>query len=487
MLKKNRITAVILSLAMLTITLPTSVGADGETPQTLVTEAKEKLEIYNSDNIRGNITLPSEIKAGDKNTAVSVKWISSNPEIITDSDIPVGDIGIDDYTVMPAGVVTRQSEDTSVTLTAVIEYDGAEDTKVFETTVKAAPTKTDALEAYIFSFFESNHNEQVYFAVGEDPLHFTDLNGGKPVLVSNVGKQGIRDPYIIRTPEGDKFYLIATDLKAEVQGFGDEATLTGSLGMVVWESTDLVNWTEPRLVDVGAKAYIDATGYHLGCVYAPEAVYDDVTGEYVLFWASRWYPYWISSGETNKTGRKYKIFYSRTRDFVNFTQAQLYMDYDGPGVGAIDTTMIKTDGGKYYRVTADGDMTVQNADFILGKWRKVSDITTLHKKMNGYDNYAATHKNNSGETLELTGGLIEGPEFFKFNDSNRWGLYADNYQLPGFGYIPMSSEDLSDDTGTKWQLYGRDEYNFGNLKKRHGSILGITKEEYERLIQVYGE
>lgn len=487
MLKKNRITAGILALGMMMSLSPMTIQADGETAEALVAQAKEELSIYGLRDIRGNITLPDEIKVGELNTAVSVSWTSSKPEVITDKDIPVGDIGIEDYSVMPAGVVTRQEKDTNVTLTATLELDGVTDTKVFETEVKAKPEETGELEAYIFPFFESNHNEQVYFAAGKDYLHFTDLNNEKPVLISTVGNQGVRDPYIIRTPEGDKFYLIATDLKAEVQGFQDAATLTGSLKMVVWESVDLVNWSEPRLVDVGARAYIDATGYHLGCVYAPEAVYDEVTGEYVLFWASRWYPYWISSGETNKTGRKYKIFYSRTRDFVSFTPAKLYMDYTGDGVGAIDTTMIKTDSGKYYRVTADGDMTVQNADFILGKWKKVSDITTLHKKMNGYDNYAATHKNSSGETLELTGGLIEGPELFKINGEDKWGLYADNYQLPGFGYIPMSSEDLSDDTGTKWQLYGRDEYSFGKLRKRHGSILGITKEEYERLLEVYGD
>ncbi len=483
MLNKNLMTAAVLALGISVFNA--GVSAEGNA-QSIVTEAAQQLSICNLDDVRTNITLPSEIKIDD-DTIVAVKWVSSNPSVITDTDIPIEDIGIDEYTVIPAGVVTRQDEDTTVTLTATLEYDRERYTKTFEANVKAEPEEDPKLEAYIFSFFESNHNEKVYFAAGEDPLHFTDLNGGQPVLVSDVGNKGIRDPYFIRTPQGDKFYLIATDLRAEVQGFGDEATLTGSLKMVVWESTDLVNWSDARLVDVGAQAYIDATGYHLGCVYAPEAVYDEVTGEYVLFWASRWYPYWLSSGETNKTGRKYKIFYSRTRDFVNFTQAELYMDYNGDGVGAIDTSMIKSDDGKYYRVTADGDMTIQNADFILGNWKKVSDITTLHTKMNGYDNYAATHKNNSGETLELTGGLIEGPEFFKFNDEQRWGLYADNYQLPGFGYIPMTTTDLSDTTGTAWKLYGRDEYDFGNLKKRHGSVMGITKDEYNRLLDVYGK
>lgn len=44
-------------------------------------------------------------------------------------------------------------------------------------------------------------------------MNWDDLNDNNPVLTSTLGEKGVRDPFIIRSPEGDKFYLIATDLK----------------------------------------------------------------------------------------------------------------------------------------------------------------------------------------------------------------------------------------------------------------------------------
>jgi hypothetical protein len=50
----------------------------------------------------------------------------------------------------------------------------------------------------------------------------------------------------------------------------DAAERKGSRGIFVWESTDLVNWTNERLVNVE-----DATA---GMVWAPEALWDPEKG-----------------------------------------------------------------------------------------------------------------------------------------------------------------------------------------------------------------
>ena len=77
---------------------------------------------------------------------------------------------------------------------------------------------------YLFTYFTGEgtaDGEQIYYALskGNDPLHWRELNGGKPVLTSTLGEKGLRDPFIIRSPEGDKFYQIATDLR--IYGNGD--------------------------------------------------------------------------------------------------------------------------------------------------------------------------------------------------------------------------------------------------------------------------
>ena len=86
-------------------------------------------------------------------------------------------------------------------------------------------------------------------------------------------------------------------------GWGD-CQVGGSKSIVVFESTDLINWTDARLVKVARD---DA-----GCAWAQESVYDDKSGRYMVFWASK----------TESTGDGLqRVYRSYTRDFINFTEA----------------------------------------------------------------------------------------------------------------------------------------------------------------------
>ena len=52
-----------------------------------------------------------------------------------------------------------------------------------------------------------------------------------------MGEKGVRDPFILRSPEGDKFYMIATDLNIHANGDWGAAQNSGSQALMVWEST----------------------------------------------------------------------------------------------------------------------------------------------------------------------------------------------------------------------------------------------------------
>lgn len=86
---------------------------------------------------------------------------------------------------------------------------------------------------YLYVHFkrESADGEQIYFALsdGNDPLQFRDLNGGEPVLYSTLGERGVRDPHIVRSPDGDRFS--GRDRSAPVQqasiGTGTSAEAAG--------------------------------------------------------------------------------------------------------------------------------------------------------------------------------------------------------------------------------------------------------------------
>lgn len=70
------------------------------------------------------------------------------------------------------------------------------------------------MAAYLFAHFigEEKNGEQIYFSVSQDGLHWKDLNNGKPVLFSQTGTCGVRDPFLVRHPQTGTVYLMATDL-----------------------------------------------------------------------------------------------------------------------------------------------------------------------------------------------------------------------------------------------------------------------------------
>ena len=103
-------------------------------------------------------------------------------------------------------------------MTATLSYKGKEAVKEIEIQVKAAAKeiKDSDYTDYFFAYFAGegySDGEQIYFASSHDGMNWDDLNNNNPVLTSTLGEKGVRDPFIIRSPEGDKFYLIATDLK----------------------------------------------------------------------------------------------------------------------------------------------------------------------------------------------------------------------------------------------------------------------------------
>ena len=140
-------------------------------------------------------------------------------------------------------------------MTATLTYKDSTRKKAFTLNVKAAPEKISEEDYtdYFFAYFAGegySDGEQIYFASSQGGLNWDDLNNNEPVLTSTLGEEGVRDPFIIRSPEGDKFYLIATDLKIYGNGDWNAAQNSGSQSLMVWESTDLVNWSDQRMVEV---------------------------------------------------------------------------------------------------------------------------------------------------------------------------------------------------------------------------------------------
>lgn len=311
-----------------------------------------------------------------------------------------------------------------------------------------------ALGGYLFTYFTgegSPTGEQVYFALsqGDDPVSYRALNGGQPVLTSAVGTTGVRDPFLIRSPSGDRFFLIATDLKINGNWDWDAAQRHGSTSIVVWESTDLVTWSGPRLARVAPDS--------AGNAWAPEAFYDDTIGAYVVFWASKLY----AANDPDHTGTTHnRMMYATTTDFRTFSAAQTWYD---PGYSVIDSTVTEVDG-TYYRYTKDERQGGACGQFV-----------TAHTS----PNLRSTGWNLQAECIgqgSLSHG--EGPLVFKSQTEDRWYLLIDEFG--GRGYVPFQSTDLA---GGQWTPVS--DYALPS-SPRHGTVLPVTPAEYDRLLQAYG-
>ncbi len=298
---------------------------------------------------------------------------------------------------------------------------------------------------YLFAHFigeERTDGEQIYFSVSRDGLNWKELNDRKIVLRNEIGEMGARDPFLIRSPwEGKdgnaKYYLIATDLRIESGKGWHVAQHEGSRDILVWESDDLVDWRGPVAHTIGVEG--------AGCVWAPEAIYDEEQDAVLVFWAS------MVEG-------KQRIYSAYTKDFKSFTETALYLEKENH---VIDSTIIKTAEG-YYRYTKDE--TTKNIVIDFAK-----------------DLRPESFREVKSETLGNLFG-VEGPEIFKFNDHEEWCLIVDRFATHK-GYLPLVSSDLS--TG-EFKILEDGEFDMGVTIKRHGGIIPITEEEYNRLVEHYG-
>jgi arabinoxylan arabinofuranohydrolase len=289
-------------------------------------------------------------------------------------------------------------------------------------------------------------SEQIYMGVSEDGRNWDALSGGNPVLVSAVGEKGVRDSFLLRSHDGQKVWLIATDLCVHRNRDWKRNTQAGSRSIVVWESSDLVHWTPPRLAVVAPG---DA-----GCVWAPEAIYDEATGDYLVYWAS-------TTARDNFS--KQRIWAAHTKDFRSFDTPFIYVEKSNH---VIDIDIVR-DGDTYYRFTKDDkekSVSMASSKKLMGPWQEMPQFT------------AGQGKN------------FEGPICYRLKAATNsqppvWCLLLDNVSdrigSGAFGYMPFISTNLS--TG---QFVPAMDFHFP-YPFRHGSVLPITTAELERLKSAY--
>lgn len=304
------------------------------------------------------------------------------------------------------------------------------------------------MSAYLFVHFKEKRTpdgEQVYFSVSRDGFHWETVNDGNPILWSYEGDKGVRDFTITRTKEG-KFVILATDLSLAYgmpywyKNSWAEVSRNGSKCLVMWQSDDLIHWSNQKMLQLGDENF--------GCLWAPDIIYDKKNDDYVIHWSS--------AHSCNDFGAK-AIYYSRTKDFETFTEAkELYRLEDGD---VIDSAMYE-ENGMYYlflkRCSIPRQPILVKSENITGPF---TDVSEFEKRMAPY------------------GAGYEAPTAFITAD-NQWCLMLDFFGCSAEeqGYVPFLADKLENGEFVRSDASFSFPYGF-----KHGTVLSITDEEYERL------
>lgn len=315
-------------------------------------------------------------------------------------------------------------------------------------------------DKYVLTYFTGNDEagETLHMAVSDDGMNWEALNGNNPIWSSanlsgteqsypdnsGVAASGhVRDPYAFQAQDGT-YYILATDLNTENgTNWGNNSKL------MVWHLnslSELAN-TNPWYIDT-SSIMIDAgiTDY-VSRAWAPEAIWDEEVGHYMLFW-----------GCGNIDGHTV-MYYAYTDDFKTLlsTPEQLIVT----GVDNIDGN-ITFDGEKYYMWFKDesqSKIAVATSNHASGPYGNVTSFT---------DNKFDSH--------------FEGPEVYQLNNGD-YVLIADYYK----SNVSYFASYLTNSTPDSFHDSDRITVRLNHLSPRHGSVINITTEEYNKLVAAYGK
>lgn len=306
-------------------------------------------------------------------------------------------------------------------------------------------------EGYLFAYFEGSGDhktqEQLRFAVSENAVDWFALNNNEPIITSKEISQtgGIRDPHLLRGVEDQTFYITATDMFTAKDGWGNNP------GIVMMKSNDLINW-QHGYVDL-AKTYPKKFG-NVQWVWAPQTIYDTEAKKYLVYFTVRF-----------KGDEKLDLYAAyATKDFKGFEkQPELLFRAK---YGSIDADIIFKDN--LYHLFYKG-----NTKDLKGKEVKNGIQQATSAKLTGpwiedfkfLDAYADR------------GISVEGSSVFKLNNSDKYILMYDLYS--NLRYEFQSSTDL-------FNFTSKPESFTKNFNPRHGSIIGITRDEALRLQKKWG-
>ncbi|MHA7963969.1 AbfB domain-containing protein [Paenibacillus sp. CAU 1782] len=268
----------------------------------------------------------------------------------------------------------------------------------------------------------------LHLAASRDGRNWTALNGGRPVLVPEIGECGMRDPFIFRKQDG-RYVVVATNM-------------WNSESIMCYDSPDLIRFENGRLLR------LNNSGMH---AWAPEIIYDPERLQYAIFW----------SGNTDRN----RIYVNYTDDFLKVTDPEIFFD---PGYDVIDASITKHE---------------QTYVLAFKDERNPEEAPQEGKRIKGAAAASLSPGSFNKVVFSRPFGLpmIEGPVIIHALEKEKWYLYGDCYQPINAKYFAWETSDLRN---WDWRPMDRRDYQLPPNAK-HISIVDIGEIEWERMMHVY--
>ena len=273
---------------------------------------------------------------------------------------------------------------------------------------------------YVFAYFKNNGLDGLHLAGSRDGLNWTAFKNDQSFLTPKVANDKLmRDPCVIKGFDG-KFHMVWTVSWTD-KGIGYAS------------SDDLVKWSEQVYVPVMQKQ--DSAR---NC-WAPEITCD---------WATTIKGKFKESASKLEAGYNHRIYYVTTKDFKKFIKTKLLYD---KGFNVIDASIVN-DGKRFVMFLKDETREPAQKNIKIAYAKKLTGPY-------------------SAPGAAITGNYwAEGPAALRVD--KQWIVYFDKYTQHKYGAITSTNlidwSDVSDQISLPTGI-------------RHGTIVKVTKDEYELL------
>ena len=327
--------------------------------------------------------------------------------------------------------------------------------------VSPLTSSTSPLTSYLM-VYHKDQDHGLHMAVSRDGYTWTALNDDKPVIDGDTiaVQHGIRDPHIFRGPDG-AFYLSMTDLHVFGQRDGKRTTewerdgakygWGNNRGLVLMKSFDLIHWTRTNLNFSILPKQDDMNWQEVGCVWAPETVFDEETRQLMIHFTTR-------EGKGMN-----KIYYAYVNNDYNALtgQPKLLAEAPNQAYNIIDSDIIKV--GDTYHL------------FYVSHEKGAAPKHATAQKITGPYVFDETYQDGERRAHEA-------PNCWKRLNSDTYVVMFDNYSVRpmNFGFVE-TRDFFTYSLISYFDAPGSSMHRTNFSEQKHGAVTYITEEEYNRL------